>query len=70
MEEITLLKENIEFIVLILTIVGAFIWVKIESRSDYKSIDAKLDNLIKEIHDWNMNFQGRLSSLEERRKGK
>jgi len=68
MDTINLFKDHIEIIALILTIVGALIWVKTESRADYKALDAKIDNLIKEIHDWNMNFHGRLSSLEERRK--
>jgi len=65
-------KTHLEFLVLMITIIGAFVWVRTESRSDYRAIDTKIDtkidNLTKELHDWNMNFQGRLSILEERRK--
>jgi len=57
-------KAHLEFIVILVTIIGAFIWVRTESRSDYRSLDSKFDSLTKELHDWNMNFQGRLSGLE------
>lgn len=63
-------KSHFDLLVLIITIIGVLVWVRTESRSDYRALESKFDILTKEIHDWNMNFQGRLCAIEERRKEK
>lgn len=58
-----------QFILLVLTIAGLFIWNRTESRTDMRHMDAKLqsnNDLISAIHDEMKDFHGRLCALEEK----
>lgn len=57
-----------QFVILIITIFGLFMWSRSESRSDYKHLEAKTESILRAIQDEIKDFHGRLCSLEERRK--
>lgn len=47
---------------------GLVIWFRSESRSDWRHMDAKLDNSIRAIQEEMKDFHGRLCAIEERNK--
>lgn len=58
-----------QFTVLLVTILGMFIWNRSESRSDIRHMDTKLEStksLIIAIHDEIKDFHNRLCIIEER----
>jgi hypothetical protein len=62
--------EWTQFILLLITIAGLFIWNRTESRSDARHMDAKLQantNLIIAIHEEMKDFHGRLCEIEEKK---
>lgn len=50
-----LFSEHLEFIVVLLVIMGTFLWGRAESRADFREINQKI-----------IDFHGRLCTLEER----
>jgi hypothetical protein len=62
-----------EFVILIITVAGLFIWNRTESRSDIRHMDNKLEairSLTNAIHLEMKDFHNRLCSIEERRNGR
>jgi hypothetical protein len=60
-----------QFIILLFTVAGLFIWNRSESRSDMRHMDAKLEStreLIRAIYDEMKDFHSRLCAIEERNK--
>jgi len=57
----SLFREHLEFIILMVTLIGVFVWVKTESRADFRSLDSKIDTLITEMHAESMAFHAKLS---------
>lgn len=49
---------------------GLILWMRSESRSDWRHMDAKLDARLDAIHQEIKDFHGRLISLEERSRKK
>ena len=52
-------------------IIPLFLWVRAESRADYRHTDAKLEStreLVRAIHDEMKDFHNRLCAIEERNK--
>ena len=74
--------EWLQFIIMILTFAGVFVWNRTESRADIRHMDAKLESnraLFESMHQENRqviqsiqqemkDFHGRLCSIEENRK--
>lgn len=56
--------EWTQFLILIATLAGLFIWNRSESRADYRH----LESLIRAIQDEIKDFHGRLCAIEEKRK--
>ena len=52
----------IEYILLIVTVIGLFFWSRSESRADNRRIEDLISSIQLEIKD----FHGRLCALEER----
>jgi len=50
-----LFSEHLEFIVVLLVIMGTFLWGRAESRADFRDVNQKI-----------IDFHGRLYTLEER----
>jgi hypothetical protein len=60
----------IQVISLFLANAGLIIWMRSESRNDWRHMDAKLDASLKAIHEEMKDFHGRLCAIEEKyRKG-
>jgi len=53
----------LEILGLFLANAGLILWMRSESRADWKHMDAKVDAIHEEIKD----FHGRLCAIEERR---
>ncbi len=63
--------EWTQFLILLVTIAGLFIWNRAESRADVRHMDTRLESnraLIQAIHEEMKDFHGRLCTIEERRK--
>jgi hypothetical protein len=67
--------EWVQFILMLITFVGLFIWNRTESRADYRHTDAKIEairQLIHEMHKDSMEerreFHSKLCELESRKK--
>lgn len=60
--------EWIQILSLFLANAGLILWMRAESRSDWRHMDAKLDANIKAIHEEMKDFHARLCVIEERRK--
>ena len=61
----------LEIIGLFLANAGLILWMRSESRADWRHMDAKLDSnrdLIRAIHDEMKDFHHRLCAIEERNK--
>lgn len=46
----TLFNEHLQFIVVIIAILGAFVWVRSESRSDYRELSTKIESISKDVN--------------------
>jgi len=46
------------------------LWMRSESRNDWRAMDAKLDANLQAIHAEMKDFHGRLCAIEERRRQK
>lgn len=57
--------DTIQFIVLIATLGGLFLWQRTESRSDFRLVMECMSAIQKETKD----FHGRLCAIEARAKG-
>lgn len=60
-----------QFVLMIFTYVGLFVWNRTESRADMRHMDAKLEanrNLVSAIHDEMRDFHTRLILLEKVKK--
>jgi len=62
--------EWAQFLILILTIGGLFLWNRSESRSDYRHLEAGVKAQLDAIHSEIKDFHGRLCAIEERNKEK
>jgi hypothetical protein len=63
--------EWTQFLILLITISGLFIWNRTESRNDIRHMDTKLEsnrNLIQAIHDEMKDFHSRLCVIEKEKK--
>lgn len=69
----------LQILTIIIANFGLFLWLRTESRSDYRHMEARTDAILNAIKDdmkdfhykymeETKNFHGRLCSLEERRK--
>lgn len=65
----------VEFIILLVTIAGLFIWNRTESRTDMRHMDAKIEShknlvyaLIESIKEEMKDFHNRLCEIEKKRK--
>lgn len=58
--------EWIQVITLFLANAGLILWMRAESRSDWRQMDAKLDEFKTEMRSEMRDFHGRLCVLEER----
>jgi type II secretory pathway component PulM len=61
-----------EFIILLVTVAGLFIWNRAEARADIRHMDTKLDSireLTNAIHLEMRDFHNRLYELEKKRSG-
>jgi len=58
--------EWLQILTIIVANFGLFLWIRSESRSDYRHTDSILNAIKDEMKD----FHGRLCAIEERNKGK
>lgn len=71
----TFLKDHLDLIILLATLVGTSFWNHSEARQDYRHHDVMLQEIQKEMkdfqnkmHDETKDFHGRLCAIEERGK--
>lgn len=62
--------EWIQLLSLFLANAGLILWMRAESRADWRHMDNKLDGNIKAIHEEIKDFHERLIRLEEKRRQK
>lgn len=55
-----------EFVILVATIAGLFLWCRSESREDFRNVTLILEGIREDIKD----FHGRLCTIEERTRDK
>jgi len=60
--------EWLQILTIIMANFGLFLWLRTESRSDYRHMEARTDAILNAIKDEMRDFHGRLCSIEERRK--
>jgi len=58
-----------EFIILVATISGLFLWCRSESRNDYRELERWTKDMLSSIQAEIKDFHGRLCALEERSRG-
>jgi len=59
--------EWAQFLLLIVTIAGLFLWTRSESRKDYLHMATRTEAILNAIKDEIKDFHGRLCTIEERR---
>ena len=60
--------EWLQILSLFMANAGLILWMRSESRNDWRHMDAKLDASLKAIHEEIKDFHGRLCSIEERKR--
>lgn len=67
--------EWTQFLILISTLAGLFLWNRSEARSDYRHLEAgvnanlkAINKILNELKDEMKDFHGRLCAIEERNK--
>lgn len=57
-----------QFVLLLVTLTGLFVWNRTESRADYRHLESGVSAQIEAIRQDIKDFHGRLCSIEERKK--
>ena len=60
--------EWLQILSLFLANAGLILWMRSESRNDWRHMDTKLDTFMKGIQEEIKDFHGRLCAIEERNK--
>lgn len=58
--------EWTQFLIMLVTITGLFLWQRSESRADYRNMENNMSALIRAIQEEMKDFHGRLCAIEER----
>ncbi len=56
-----------QFLILIATLSGLFIWNRTESRADYRHLETAVNSQIEAIRQDVKDFHGRLCAIEEKK---
>ena len=60
----------LQFITLLISFTGLFIWNRTESRADHRNLESSVNAQIEAIRQDIRDFHGRLCAIEERNKRK